>query len=642
MKTKFILLAAILLGCSAKAYDIPTKTIASHTFKLSLKPTDTESLDARAADLYITRFPDSGWLYEGGCEKLPESSEKKFAKIVTVQADGDYFFISRGGDAVGMATPPHKSDTPQVKVTVDTIKPKVRFISPVEGTILKAGEQIRLDWVASDKNLALTAIDIYYTDGKSGTWQKIASNQPNTGHFQWQVPLGEYKDLKFKVTARDTAGNIGEGISDSSFRVMLPDKIAEVHKVSLPVEVELTPVKPSLLDSQIKVQTLPASSEVTLEADKYLEKDPRPKTSHPELDANDSNIPRAEKDVGRAAYIAYVMGGNLVRQGRLKDSLRYYRTAVDADTNFHQAWNDLALVYKQLGAFSKADACIVKALAIVPNSPRYLNTRGAIYQGAGFEILEDPASAEESLARANDLILFAVKCYGDAVAAAQKSGKLAECAETYFHLGEICYFANQDATGARQYWLKILDLHSPTPDLDNIILDQNTPQEQLSRSIYEKNTELWVDLKSWQMWAREYIQQLNNLERGLVQPRAPISTGQFQQYANPSLGASALQPQAAGAGAYGLNPSGKYYQSTSGTVYQGSPYTNQNATKYQGVPYNQGVPLSQAPNGKYIIPSKQNGGKEIYVPLQANTVPPQGKWSRADYGSAPDYTYRQQ
>lgn len=644
MKTKFLLAAILLVAsCTAEAYDIPTKTIASHSFKLSLKPLNDESLDARAAELYISRFPESGWIYEGECEKVVGSPDKKFAKVVEVESDGDYYFISRGADAVGMAKPPHKSETPQVRVTVDTQSPKVRFISPVEGTILKSGENVRLDWVASDKNLALTGIDIYYTDGKTGEWMKLASNLPNTGHYAWQVPLAEFDALQFKVTARDIAGNIGEGISNTPYKVMLPNKVAESYKVKLPVEVELTPVQPSLLDSQIQVKTMPANMDITIKADEYIEKDPRPVSSHPELDANNTDIPKAEKDVGRAAYIAYVMGGNLVRQGRLKDSLRYYRTAVDADPNFHQAWNDLALVYKQLGAYSKADSCIVKALAIDPSSPRYLNTRGSIYQGAGFEILEDPASAEESLARANDLILFSVKTYGDAVAAAQKKGKLAECAETYFHLGEICYFANQDATGARQYWVKILDLHSPTPDLDNIILDHDTPQEQLSRSIYEKNTELWVDLKSWQMWAREYLQQLNNLERGLVQPRAPISTGQFQQYANPNLGANGLQPQAATSQAYGLNPSGKYYQSVPvQPQYQGSPYTNPQDPQYQGVPYNKGIPMSQAPQGQYVMPSKQQPGTNIYVPLQAQTIPPQGAWSRADYGSAPDYTYRQQ
>ncbi len=639
MKIKTFILSLLLFSCYAQAYEIPLKTIDSHTFKLSLKPTDEESRDAMAADLYITRFPESGWIYEGSCDKIPNDSDKKFTRVVTVDSDGDYYFISKGGDAAGMAKPPHKNDFPQVKVTVDTTPPKVRFVAPVHGTILKSGETIRIDWVAEDKNMALTPIDIYYTDGKSGEWQKLAENQPNTGHYQWQVPLAQYNGLKFKVSARDIAGNTAEAVSEDAYRVMLPDKIAEIHKVSLPVEVELNPVQPSLLDRQIKVETLTAATETAAETDGYIKKDPRPKTEHPELDANDANIPRAEKDVGRAAYIAYIMGSNLVRQGRLKDSLRYYRTAVDADPNFHQAWNDMALVYKQLGAFAKADSCIVKSLALVPNSPRYLNTRGAIYQGAGFEILQDPASAEESLARANDLILFAVKSYGDAVAAAQKQGKLAECAETYFHLGEICYFANQDATGARQYWIKVLDLHSPTPDLDNIILDHDTPQEQLSRSIYEKNTELWVNLKSWQMWAREYIEQLNNLERGLVQPRAPISTGQFQQYANPALGASALQPQAAGSGAYGLNPSGKYYSTTPPVVYQGSPYTNPNAKEYQGVTYNQGVPMSQVPQGKYIIP---DNGTSIYVPLQANTIPPQGAWSRADYGSTPDYTYKQQ
>lgn len=613
MKIKLFLLIMASFIWSAQAYETPSKIIGSSTFRLSLKPIDSDSLDARTAELYITRFPQSGWLYEGRCDPDPQNSQNKiFNRVVKVAGDGEYYFISRGGDAAGMSPPPLNNDKPQIKIIVDTTSPKLRFIAPAAGTILQAGQQVSIEWVADDTNMALTPIDIFYTDGKSEEWQQIALTQPNTGRFNWQVPLAEYSNMRLKITCRDKAGNTAEITSPAGYKVMLPQKETQLFQADLPVAVELTPAAPALLSRQ--VETIPAVEEMKKDSPvkKYLTEDPRPQTAYPQLDANDASIPKAEKDVGRAAYVAYVMGGNLVRQGRLKDSLRYYRTAVDADPNFHHAWNDLALIYKQLGAFSKADSCIVKALALVPDSPRYLNTRGAIYQAAGFEILQDPASAEESLARANDLILFSVKNYGDAIAAAQKEGKLAECAETYFHLGEICYFANQDPTGARQYWIKILDLHSPTPDLDNIILDRDTPQEQLSQSIYEKNTELWVDLKSWQMWAREYLQQLNNLERGLIDPRAPISTGQFQQYANPNLGAQYNTPQAASPQVYSLNPAGNY----------------------------PGTEIVRQPQAEYIIPQQQ--GVDTYIPLQANTIPPQGKWSRADYGSAPDYTYRNQ
>lgn len=547
MKTTRKSWLAVMLAAAAAAPlhagDVPVKYVNAHSFLVQVKPAEAKDRDAVAADLFISRFPESGWLEEGPCEIKLDHNEKVFARAVKVPGDGTYYFTSRGVDHVGHAPAPLKGEPAQVRVVADTRPPKVEIFAPAPHTILQEGDEMRLEWTAADEYLRHHCVDLFWSpDGVS--WKVIAARQPNTGHYLWTVPAPVERDragngkIFFRVTASDEAGNVGEAVSPEGFKV--------------------TPMPQVLVDATVDRPARPVDvPPPTAVVDPYLDKDPRPPTKHPELDANDGEIPARPINEGKTAYIAYVMGGNLVRQGRLKDSLRYFRSAVDIDPNFDEAWNDMALVYRQLGAFTKADACIVKALKIEPENPRYLNTRGLIYQSAGMDILRDPASGDEALARANDLVLFAVKTYGAAVDNALRQGSLAERAETYFHLGEICYFANQDPTGARQYWLKVLDLHTPTPALDEVMLDQGTAQEKLTRSIYEKNTELWVNLQTWQRWAREHIRQLNELERGAATPRAPFTGAQFAPPGVIALGAG-TGPAAAGAESFTLLPDGSY------------------------------------------------------------------------------------
>lgn len=657
-------LLIMVVVSSAFANEVPIKFVNTLAFQVKVKPTNDEEQNAIAADLYVTRFPESGWVYEGACRVALEDNDKTFSRTVKIPGDGVYFFTSRGVDAVGKAPEPLKGEAAQVKVIVDTLAPKVQIIAPSKNTLLRAGEIARIEWLATDQNLALMPISLYYaTDGAN--WKLITEKLPNTGHFAWEIPATE--KIYLQINAVDSAGNIGKAFSPSEYKIMAKNETQHTTKfissATTAPEINIEP-RPLARENPSDVQ---ANGDST--AKKYLPQDNRTATKYPNFDANNGEIPTRVGNEGKTAYIAYVMAGNLVRQGRLKDSLRYFRSAVDVDPNFSEAWNDMALVYRELGAFTKADMCIVRALKIAAENPRYLNTRGLIYQAAGLDILRDPASSDESLARANDLILFAVKTYGQAVDGALRSGTLAERAETYFHLGEICYFANQDPTGARQYWLKILELHSPSPELDEVMLDKGTPHERLTQSIYEKNTELWVNLQTWQKWAREFLRQLNDLERGVSLPRSPFGGAEFQQYAHPAMGANTM-PQASMPETLSLMTDGSYATTTPGYTMIPQPQQNQTSPQVQVINNYANAPVDRraaqnegykpqiypthetaAPSTQPARPyqqsqaqtyqqSQQNNGynnKEGYYPQSAT---PQGKWYNNNYGGRPDYTYQ--
>ncbi len=530
---------------AARGGEIKERVVPSRSFRLRVRPQTPADHDARTADLYMTRFPANGWVFDGPCEPQPDADGvPQFFRTVSVPEDGIYYFLSRGGDAAGKAEAPTRKDPPQFRIIADTRPPVVQLDAPREHVVLRAGQAARIEWSAMDEHFAARPVTLRFSRDGGRTWEDIAIRQRPAGVYVWTVPETLRRPVLLRAEAEDRAGNVAGDSSRAPLKVMPPADAGFVPpEVDGPIADESEEMEKP--DPEPETPDVVPLKDEPKQADG--EKDPRPGTRFPELDANSPGLAgkRAGQSNARSAYIAYIMAGNLVRQGRLKDSLRYYRTAVDQDENYDEAWSDMSLVYKQLGAYAKADSCVIRALKIVPRDPEYVHNRGEIYQAHGLSILQDPGSGNEALARAHDAVHFAIKCYGMAIEYATRQGKLAERAATYFRLGELCYFANQDPVGARQYWTKVLELHTPTPNLDNVILDKGTDAETRTRLIYEKHTELKVQLETWQRWARAYLEQLNELERG-VAPRPRLTAPTTGE----SLGRS-LRPGSGAAGDYG-------------------------------------------------------------------------------------------
>lgn len=195
-----------------------------------------------------------------------------------------------------------------------------------------------------------------------------------------------------------------------------------------------------------------------------------------------------------AALVAYTMGGNLVRQGRTRDALQYYTTAVTVDPGFVEAMNDAALIYKMERDFEAGKNLLQRAILIQPEMSDLHHNLGEVFQAQGLEQL-----SLNELDAGTATIQEAIKSYGKAIDVAEKQGILATRAASYFRLGEICYYANNDVVGARQYWEQVLRLHSPTPD----------PSEKPEN--FWRLTRTRVDLVTWQQWAGQYLNQLTAL-----------------------------------------------------------------------------------------------------------------------------------
>jgi tetratricopeptide (TPR) repeat protein len=202
------------------------------------------------------------------------------------------------------------------------------------------------------------------------------------------------------------------------------------------------------------------------------------------------------------------MAGNLVRQGRLKDSVRYYRAAVEADPGFGDAWADLAMVYREVGHFAPAHKAAEAALETDPGRSLYHHVRGEVFFAEAWDLLEG-SDDYETLREGGKLAGRAVTAFGRAIELAEADERLAARADSFFRLGEICYFINQDRLGARAYWARILDLHAPGPMLFEVTHAPDDSVRSEALESYARLTEMELELETWKRWAREYLAQLD-------------------------------------------------------------------------------------------------------------------------------------
>ena len=95
--------------------------------------------------------------------------------------------------------------------------PGITINQPEAGTLLSPGSTKTISWASQ----GTTLVDISYTSSETGT-VAIATNQPNTGVFQWSVPanLPAGNDYVISITPENSAGtSLGAAASSSALTV---------------------------------------------------------------------------------------------------------------------------------------------------------------------------------------------------------------------------------------------------------------------------------------------------------------------------------------------------------------------------------------------------------------------------------------
>jgi subtilisin family serine protease len=105
----------------------------------------------------------------------------------------------------------------------DMIDPTVAVTSPNGGEVLQVSNNVNLTWNAADALGGVTAVDIELSrTGNAGPWETIATNQPNTGSYGWNVTAPGTNQAVLKVTARDAAANSATDLSDNTWTIEAP------------------------------------------------------------------------------------------------------------------------------------------------------------------------------------------------------------------------------------------------------------------------------------------------------------------------------------------------------------------------------------------------------------------------------------
>lgn len=485
---RIVLLAIVAAGAFACPRLLAADTIIEtyvnqREFLVTVAPADEESRNAKSAELYQALDPQREWKRLGACETVRKGGEPRFLRVVTVETDGIYYYTSRPVVGEGESVPPPAGSRPQAMVIVDTLPPVVELLEPRDGATPTAGSDVRLRWVARDENIAENPVSIAYSVDGGETWVGVADGLPSAGTSEWNIPGQLSGPLLLRVLARDRAGNVGLALRS----------------------LEITPMPP--------VKEKPAPEAKTPESPKQPEpvkEEPKPTKTEPECGS-------------QKAWMYYYMAINLTRQGKPKDALQYYWKAVSLDPCLTDAWADIALLYRELGAYKTAHEALAKAQEREPDRPDFIHLEGEIYHAEGMARLQN-ANGPEDRREAQRLISKAVELYGRTLEIAKREWRLAEQAPTYFRLGEICYFVNLDMEGARAYWTKILELFSPTPNID-LMLWSYGPERDEARDLYRRYTHMRVSLETWQGWARGYLEQLDERQRQGIMDVSPEPSG---------------------------------------------------------------------------------------------------------------------
>ncbi len=141
--------------------------------------------------------------------------------LTAVPAAGNAF-IGWSGDTTTAGNPLSIVITANRSFTAtfaDTAAPSVAVTAPNGGQSLLVGAHTNLTWTAAD-NAGVTVVDLFLSRaGVAGPYDSIATNQANSGTYDWIVTGPSTSQAFLKVVAHDAAGNTASDKSDDAFAI---------------------------------------------------------------------------------------------------------------------------------------------------------------------------------------------------------------------------------------------------------------------------------------------------------------------------------------------------------------------------------------------------------------------------------------
>lgn len=176
--------------------------------------TATDNVGVTSVDLHYSTTGASGAfsLIAGG-----EANDGVYSWTVPDNPSADAYVKVVAHDAAANAGQ-DLSDSAFTISAPDTITPTVTVWAPNGGETWAAGSTENITWNATD-NVAVTSVDLYYSNDGGTSFKSIATGETNDGTYSWTVPNDPTTSAYVKVVAYDAAGNTGEDLSDAPFTI---------------------------------------------------------------------------------------------------------------------------------------------------------------------------------------------------------------------------------------------------------------------------------------------------------------------------------------------------------------------------------------------------------------------------------------
>ncbi len=310
-------------------------------------------------------------LDEGQTWRLYGIDEDRVSPVTfTAEQEGLHGFYLLISNAAGVSGPPPTEATePHFRAFVDHTPPVAQLQRP---TLVRRSRDLKiveLRWSALDDHLGNRPIDLAYRTLPDGTWRDVQTNLPNTGRYDWHIPVDLQGEVMFRMTVRDRGGHAvqcaskaiaiqAEPTPDPSMPEMLNEEYTPLGDPPTPTAAEMQRARELLR----KGRRHALQGEHALAAARLreaLELDPR--------------MPEALVELGGALYAL----------NQFEPSVRAYDLALRQTPQDRSALEGIA---RSLMALNKHSAAEAKLLEIVESDPKDVETwlhlgDVAIYRG---------------------------------------------------------------------------------------------------------------------------------------------------------------------------------------------------------------------------------------------------------------------
>jgi len=126
-------------------------------------------------------------------------------------AEGLYAFVLIVHDKGQASAPPPDSHTPaHRRVFIDYTPPLVQWDSVEASEAFASRRAVHLRWTAHDANLAGRPISLWYKSSIDQAWRPIEQELPNSGQYDWTVPVQVSGQITLRLVVRDLGGHVVE------------------------------------------------------------------------------------------------------------------------------------------------------------------------------------------------------------------------------------------------------------------------------------------------------------------------------------------------------------------------------------------------------------------------------------------------